>query len=108
MTAGGWRLAAEEASSTSGTPPLGRRLKQRKRGRKADNLPNTDNIPKPNPKELSKVSHYCSNAEVTVCYLNAMAQKSLNNLITLYEAWNKPEKAEEWRTKLAQIEDFQK
>ena len=26
--------------------------------------------------------------------------ESLNNLIALYEAWNKPEKAEEWRTKL--------
>lgn len=27
-------------------------------------------------------------------------QQSLNNLIKLYEAWNKPEKAEEWRAKL--------
>ena len=27
-------------------------------------------------------------------------QESLNNLITLYEAWNKPEKAEQWRSKL--------
>jgi hypothetical protein len=25
----------------------------------------------------------------------------------LYEAWNKPEKAEEWRAKLEQIEDFE-
>ena len=31
--------------------------------------------------------------------------ESLNNLIDLYEYWNKPEKAEEWRTRLAQIED---
>jgi hypothetical protein len=30
----------------------------------------------------------------------------LNNLIALYEAWNKPEKAKEMRAKLAQIEDF--
>jgi hypothetical protein len=29
---------------------------------------------------------------------------SLNNLIALYEAWNKPEKAQEWRAKLPQIE----
>jgi hypothetical protein len=29
------------------------------------------------------------------------------NLIDLYEAWNKPEKANEWRSKLAQIEDFE-
>ena len=28
--------------------------------------------------------------------------ESLNNLIDLYESWNKPEKAEEWRTKLLQ------
>jgi Flp pilus assembly protein TadD len=33
--------------------------------------------------------------------------ESMNNLIALYEAWNKPEKAEAWRTKLAQIEDFE-
>jgi len=26
--------------------------------------------------------------------------ESLNNLIALYEAWNKPEKAKEWREKL--------
>jgi tetratricopeptide (TPR) repeat protein len=28
-------------------------------------------------------------------------------LIQLYKSWNKPEKANEWRTKLAQIEDFE-
>jgi hypothetical protein len=31
-------------------------------------------------------------------------RESLNNLIELYEAWNKPEKAKEWRAKLPQIE----
>lgn len=30
--------------------------------------------------------------------------ESLNNLIVLYEAWNKPEEAEKWRTKLPQTE----
>ena len=30
--------------------------------------------------------------------------ESLNNLIDLYEAWNKPEKAEQWRAKLPQKE----
>ncbi len=30
--------------------------------------------------------------------------QSLNNLIDLYEAWNKPEKAKEWRAKLPQTE----
>ena len=30
--------------------------------------------------------------------------ESLNELIDLYEAWNKPEKAEEWRAQLPQIE----
>jgi hypothetical protein len=30
--------------------------------------------------------------------------ESWNNLIELYEAWDKPEKAEEWRAKLPQIE----
>jgi len=32
--------------------------------------------------------------------------ESWNHLIALYEAWNKPEKAKEWRVKLVQIEDF--
>jgi hypothetical protein len=30
--------------------------------------------------------------------------ESMNNLIDLYEAWNKPEKADEWRAKLPQTE----
>ena len=30
--------------------------------------------------------------------------ESLNNHIKLYEAWNKPEKANEWRAKLPQTE----
>jgi len=30
--------------------------------------------------------------------------ESLNNLIELYEAWGKPEQAEEWRVKLPQTE----
>ena len=34
-------------------------------------------------------------------------KESWNHLIALYEAWNKPEKANEWRAKLAQIEDFE-
>ena len=33
--------------------------------------------------------------------------ESLNNLIDLYEAWNKPEQANEWRAKLAQIQDIE-
>jgi hypothetical protein len=33
--------------------------------------------------------------------------ESRKNLIDLYEAWNKPEKAEEWRARLEQIEDFE-
>jgi hypothetical protein len=28
----------------------------------------------------------------------------MNNLIDLYKAWNKPEKAKEWRAKLPQTE----
>ena len=32
---------------------------------------------------------------------------SVNNLITLYEAWNKPEEANQWRAKLEQIEDLE-
>jgi hypothetical protein len=31
-------------------------------------------------------------------------KESVNNLIDLYEAWNKPDKAEEWRAKLPQTE----
>jgi hypothetical protein len=34
--------------------------------------------------------------------------ESWNNRINLYEAWTKPEKAEELRAKLTQIEDFHK
>jgi hypothetical protein len=30
--------------------------------------------------------------------------ESWNNLIELYEAWNKPEKAEKWRAKLLNTE----
>jgi len=30
--------------------------------------------------------------------------ESWKSLIALYEAWNKPEKAEEWRVKLEQTE----
>jgi len=32
-------------------------------------------------------------------------EESLNNLIALYKAWNKPEKAEQRRAKLPQTED---
>jgi hypothetical protein len=31
-------------------------------------------------------------------------QQSLNNIITLYEAWNKPEKAQKWQAELPQTE----
>lgn len=31
--------------------------------------------------------------------------ESWNNLITLYEAWDKPEKANQWRAKLPQTKD---
>jgi len=34
--------------------------------------------------------------------------KSIHLLISLYEAWNKPEEAEKWRAKLVQIVDFEK
>ncbi|MFC1637222.1 tetratricopeptide repeat protein [Planctomycetota bacterium] len=33
--------------------------------------------------------------------------ESWHNLIDLYKAWNKPEKAKEYRTRLTQIEDFE-
>jgi hypothetical protein len=34
--------------------------------------------------------------------------ETLKSLIALYEAWNKPEKAKEWRVKLAQRNDAEK
>jgi len=34
--------------------------------------------------------------------------ESIRKIVELYEAWNKPEKAKEWRAKLEQIEDFEK
>jgi len=34
--------------------------------------------------------------------------ESMNNLIDLYEAWGKPEKANEWRVKLPQTENMRK
>ena len=33
-------------------------------------------------------------------------KESLDNSIDLYEAWNKPEKANEWRAKLSQTDAF--
>jgi hypothetical protein len=33
--------------------------------------------------------------------------ESWNDLIELYEAWNKPEEADKWQAKLRQIEDFE-
>jgi hypothetical protein len=35
------------------------------------------------------------------------ALESRHSLIALHEAWNKPEKAKEWQSKLAQIVDFE-
>ena len=35
-------------------------------------------------------------------------QQSLSNLIALYDAWNKPGKADEWRAKLPQAENTMK
>jgi hypothetical protein len=34
--------------------------------------------------------------------------ESWHNLIDLYEAWDKPEKAEEWRAKLSKTETISK
>jgi len=34
--------------------------------------------------------------------------ETLNQLITLYEAWGKPEKAEEWRAKLPRMEPVER
>jgi len=34
--------------------------------------------------------------------------ETLNQLITLYEAWNKPEKAKEWRAKLPRMEHVER
>jgi hypothetical protein len=38
----------------------------------------------------------------------AHTPESLNNLIDLYEAWNKPEKVKECRAKLTQIDDLER
>ncbi|MFC1636961.1 tetratricopeptide repeat protein [Planctomycetota bacterium] len=35
---------------------------------------------------------------------HSLTFESWHNLISLYEAWNKPEKAEEWRAKLSETE----
>jgi hypothetical protein len=35
-------------------------------------------------------------------------QQSLNNLVDLYESWNKPEKFEEWRAKLPLADNMKK
>jgi hypothetical protein len=39
-----------------------------------------------------------------VDYFHSNTPKSHSSLIQLYEAWDKPEKAEEWRAKLPQTE----
>jgi hypothetical protein len=33
--------------------------------------------------------------------------ESWNNLVDLYEAWNKPEEAKKWRGESVQIEDYE-
>jgi len=48
-----------------------------------------------------------SNATISHWATNPTPPPSLNNLIDLYEAWNKPEQANQWRAKLAQMEDFE-
>jgi len=34
--------------------------------------------------------------------------ESLNNVIALYEAWGKPEKAQQWRAKLPRAENIRR
>jgi hypothetical protein len=41
---------------------------------------------------------------ITSSAINAHPLASITNLIELYEAWGKPEEAEEWRTKLPRTE----
>jgi len=44
---------------------------------------------------------------LTILY-QELSNDSITTLIELYEAWNKPEKAEEWRAKLQQSEAVDK
>ena len=46
--------------------------------------------------------HELKNAVKSKGHLHTI--ESLNNLIALYEAWNKPEEAEKWRAKFPQTE----
>jgi len=39
---------------------------------------------------------------------NTHTQESTTSLIALYQAWNKPEEAEQWRAKLPQVENIRK
>ena len=118
----------------------GRKLKQRKRGRRADNLHDIGYIPKTESEGISKgevqekyTTTLESRNDLAVLYreqgnyakaesrlIEALegrrlklgdthphTKESLNNLITFYEVWNKPEKANEWQVQLEQIEDFE-
>jgi hypothetical protein len=49
---------------------------------------------------FSKPSKAAASNSVTLTH----TLESPNNSIALYDAWNKPEKAEQWRAKLLQME----
>jgi len=51
---------------------------------------------------FSKPSMAATSNSVTLIH----TEESINNLIASYEAWNKPDKAQECRAKLARIEDI--
>ncbi|MHC4533996.1 MAG: hypothetical protein ACYS6K_08590 [Planctomycetota bacterium] len=52
----------------------------------------------------SDLFHWPKNRHLKLGDTHPHTQQSLNHLIELYEAWNKPEKANEWRAKLPQTE----
>jgi hypothetical protein len=45
---------------------------------------------------------------ISTCLVDPHTKQSRNNPIDLYEAWNKPEKDNQRRAELKQIEDFRK
>ena len=59
------------------------------------------------PREAMQQLHDRAARFVEKSFTHPHTLESLNNLIALYEAWNKREKTKEWRAKLSQIEDFE-
>jgi hypothetical protein len=86
-------------------PHPGRRLKQKKQSCSWDNWPDSPKVSKfDTQKTDAHPFETAENCHVKTGDTRPHTLESLNNLITLYEDWNKTEQAKECRAKLPQTE----